>query len=410
MIIIDGLGDLPVSSLQGKTPLEAANTPEMDDLASRGRIGLVDPISPGVIPGTHSGTGLLMGLAPEQLDLLSRGPVEVAGLGCVLNPGDIALRANFATLERHANGIRIRDRRAGRIMHGTDELAASLGQMDLGDGIKARLIPTDQHRAALIFSGPGLDARISDTDPKDGGMPSDVLLCRHLHEAAELTSLKLNHFIQAAHHRLLDHPVNKERALAGELPANGILTRSAGSQYALKNIIRELGICTALVSGCNTVRGLGRTFGFNVIEDPRFTAGTDTDIEAKISTAESLFSNHDLVIVHIKGTDICSHDRNPALKRDLLEKLDRTLAPLCHAGAVIAIGADHTTDSGSGCHTADPVPALISSPGAITSGATLKFGESACAAGSLTGLRNHGFLKQVLAEMGAVARKPEIQR
>lgn len=400
LVIIDGLGDVPIHALNDKTPLEAADTPVMDRLAAAGSIGLVDPIRPGTIPGTHSGTGLLMGLLPTQVDLLSRGPVEAAGLGRVLEPGEVALRANFATLERHSSGYHIRDRRAGRITQGADELAALLKNVDLGDGVQANLLSTDQHRAALILSGPGLDARISDTDPKDRGMPSDVILCRHTDQAAELTSSKINLFMEQAYQRLVDHPVNIERIRRGAMPANGVLTRSAGSQYKLDNILQQLGVSTALVSGCNTVRGLGRIFGFNVISDPRFTAGVNTDLVAKVSAAESLLDEHDLVFIHIKGTDICSHDRQPLRKRDLLQRLDQAIEPLLDAGVVIAVGADHTTDSVSGSHTADPVPALIAPPGSNLDKSRVKFGESHCRKGKLGGLSNSGFLSRVLNEMG----------
>jgi 2,3-bisphosphoglycerate-independent phosphoglycerate mutase len=403
LVIVDGLGDVPIPALRGRTPLDAAATPVMDRLAAAGKIGLVYPIAKGVTPGTHSGTGLLMGLPPAQLGLLSRGPIEAAGLGFVLNPGDIALRANFATLEAHENGYRIVDRRADRILNGTEDLAAQLKNIDLGDGIKGNLLSTDQHRAALILSGKGLDARISDTDPKDRGMPSDVIPCTHLHESAALTAAKLNRFMEEAYRRLADHPVNLKRLQRGKLPANGVLTRSAGTQHALDNIITRLGLTAAVVSGCNTVRGLGRTFGFEVKEDVRFTADAETDLEAKMSTALALLEKHDLVFVHIKATDICSHDRQPSFKRDLLERLDEAMTPLVQDGIVIAVGADHTTNSISGSHTADPVPALIATSSRKSPGRAVKFGEDACSGGELKALTNHGFLSMVLDEMGVEA-------
>ena len=124
LLIIDGLGDLPVPELDGKTPLEAAYTPVLDRLASGGLYGLVDPIIPGEIPNTHSGAGMLLGLLPEQAGRLKRGPVEASGAGRVLKAGEIAIRANFATLETRDEALWVTDRRAGRITAGTDELAA----------------------------------------------------------------------------------------------------------------------------------------------------------------------------------------------------------------------------------------------------------------------------------------------
>jgi len=96
LLIIDGLGDLPIPELGGKTPLEAADTPVLDRLAGEGLYGLVDPIIPGEIPNTHSGAGMLLGLLPEQADRLKRGPVEASGAGRVLKAGEVACRAAFA--------------------------------------------------------------------------------------------------------------------------------------------------------------------------------------------------------------------------------------------------------------------------------------------------------------------------
>jgi 2,3-bisphosphoglycerate-independent phosphoglycerate mutase len=222
LLILDGLGDLPVSVLNGQTPLEAANTPVLDRLAGSGRYGLVDPIRPGEIPNTHSGCGALLGALPAQLSHLKRGPVEAAGAGLTLQPGEIAVRANFATVENQQDDLMVVDRRAGRISEDTAELAAFLKAVDLGDGVTARLQPTDQHRCVLVLSGSGLDPRISDTDPGDGAIPALLRQCLPLDADAALTAEKINQFIATAHRRLASHPVNQERIKAGKLPANGV--------------------------------------------------------------------------------------------------------------------------------------------------------------------------------------------
>ena len=111
LIILDGLGDRSCPALQGLTPLEAAATPNLDRLAGNGITGLVDPLCPGAPVGTHTGTGVLMGLVPADAASLARGPVEAAGIGLEVNPGDVLLRCNFATLGEDGAGLRIRDRR-----------------------------------------------------------------------------------------------------------------------------------------------------------------------------------------------------------------------------------------------------------------------------------------------------------
>lgn len=400
LLIIDGLGDLPTPELDGKTPLEAAYTPLLDQLAGAGKYGLLDPLAPGEIPHTHSGTGMLMGLLPEQAERLSRGPVEAAGAGRVLAPGDIAIRTNFATIEDRHGKLLVTDRRAGRITAGTDELAASLTDVDLGDGIRASLLSTDQHRGVLVLSGPGLNAAISDTDPRESTMPTILEACRPLIPEAELTADKINRFINEAHRRLVDHPVNIARARDGKPRASGIITRGAGAQCSIDNALRDLGIKTAIVSGCNTVLGVGRIFGFKTITDPRFTATVETDLNAKILAVETALRDHDMVFIHVKAPDICSHDQQPLAKRDFLQRLDKTLKPLLGPGLIIAVAADHSTNSNTGFHTADPVPSLISQPDADQSAVPVNFGETACAQGNMERQLSHDFLLRVLRTMG----------
>jgi len=401
LLIIDGLGDLPIPDLDGKTPLEAAKTPLLDQLASSGCYGLVDPIGPGKIPNTHSGTGMLMGLLPEQAVRLKRGPVEAFGAGFELAPGDIALRANFATIEHRDGACLVIDRRAGRITSGTKELAASLTDIDLGDGVSASMVSTDQHRAALVFKGAGLSDAISDTDPGDQSMPAALEDCRALAPGAEFTAAKINLFVSKARNILAGHPVNVARLGNGKPAASGVITRGAGSFVEIDNLLQLRGVKAAVVSGCNTVTGLGRLFGFNTINDPRFTADINTDLGAKIAAAVSALKHHDMVFVHVKAPDICSHDRQPLAKRDFLERLDHNLKPLLDAGITIAVSADHTTNSNSGAHSAEPVPGLMYQAGAELQTVAVKFGETACRDGNMERQLSHEFLSRVLHLMSA---------
>jgi len=402
-LIIDGLGDLPVPELGNRTPLEAARTPVLDSLAAAGQYGLMDPIVPGEIPNTHSGSSLLLGIRPEQVERVVRGPVEASGAGRVLQAGEIAVRANFATLEITNGDLYVADRRAGRITSGTDELAALLQDVDLGDGVKALLQSTDQHRGVLVLSGPGLDAGVSDTDPGSVGLPVRLPACRPLQPEAEFTAGKINRFIDEAHRRLQEHPLNTARIAAGKLPANGLITRGAGAWFSVDNILDEHGIKTAVVAGCNTVKGLGRMFGFDAISDPRFTAAFDTDLHAKMSAVLASLQDRDMVYLHVKATDICAHDRQPLAKRDFIERLDQALEALSSAGVVIALTADHTTDSNSGYHTADPVPTLLYDPtnvATVATGKAVNFGEEACRNGNMERQTGVEFLQRILKTMG----------
>ena len=401
ILILDGLGDLPAPALQGRTPLEAASTPLLNRLAGAGCYGLVDPLKPGKIPNTHSGCGVLMGVLPEDVSKLKRGPIEASGAGRKLGAGDIAVRANFATVEQQAEGLKVLDRRAGRICTGTSELAAALKRVDLGDGIFAELLPTDQHRCVIVLSGPGLDERIGNTDPGDRGMPAFLGPCVPGARAAEFTAEKLNLFLAIAREHLDGHPVNLERIRDGDPPANGIITRGAGLGYSMVNAVDNHGASAAVVAGCNTVIGLARTLGFEVRTDPRFTADADTDLDAKMETALQALEDHDLVYVHIKAPDIFAHDHQPAMKKAFLERVDGAMLKLEEAGVIIALAADHSTDSNSGAHTADPVPALLFDPfeRRTPQQPAVNFGEAACAAGNMPRQSSHQLLLRLLARM-----------
>ncbi len=146
-----------------------------------------------------------------------------------------------------------------------------------------------------------------------------------------------------------------------------------------------------------------------MISDARFTATVNTDIEAKIQAALAALQNHDLAFLHVKAPDICAHDRQPVAKRDFLSRLDLAMAPMLQQGIMIALSADHTTDSNSGRHTSDPVPTLFFSPHTDSGTAGVKFGEAACRDGTMKRQTSAEFLQMVLSTMrsqGLQANRP----
>lgn len=404
MIIIDGLGDRSAPALQGRTPLEAAVTPNLDRLAAEGITGLTDPLYPGVPVGTHTGVGVLMGLAPADAMGLARGPVEAAGIGLETRPGDVLLRGNFATLVEAREHLGISDRRAGRIHEGTKELASVLRDLPLGGGITGGLYPTTHHRAVLALRGEGLSSAVTDTDPGSGREAAGVRLSRPLVEgdaAAERTSVAINVFVREAHRRLSAHPFNAAREAAGLPPANGILTRSAGESVPLANLVSALGLNASVITAEYTVQGLGRLFGFGTVTRPGFTAMPHTDVAGKLDAAISELETSDLVFLHIKGPDICSHDRDAPGKKACLERIDEALSALQTDGLVIAVTGDHSTDCNRGRHCGDPVPALLVSPQGRRDAVT-RFDESACLGGGLGRISTTSFLISMLDAMAAI--------
>lgn len=399
--ILDGLGDLPVARLGGKTPLEAAKTPHLDHLASCGLYGMVDPVIPGVPADTHTGIALLLGVSTKEVFRLQRGPLEAAGAGVDLKNGDVAVRCNFATLERSAGRLIIRDRRADRISApDTTELAKVLQNIDLGNGVTGSVFPATQHRAVLRLSGPGLSDAVSDSDPRHGD-PMQVQTVRPLisdNLNSRQTAQAMNRFSLIAHERLSCHPLNTIRRAQGKPEANTIICRGAGAVSELKTVLHGLHLKVAVVTGSCTVVGLGRMLGYPVFTSPGFTALADTDIAGKISTAVKLLQDHDLVFVHLKAPDICAHDFDPVGKRDFIERFDLALSSIRTKNLVIAVTADHSTDSNSGEHSRDPVPSLLYTPGDDYDSCH-HFGEHECRQGTLGTMPADLFLRTFLASM-----------
>ena len=407
VIILDGVGDRPQEALEGRTPLEAAHTPKLDRLVAEGLCGLVDPLLPGVPVDTHVGCGVLLGLAPQDARRLARGPVEAAGAGVPLQQGDVAVRCNFATLEQSEDGLRVLDRRAGRIDREAESFAAKLKAVSLPEGITGSLHPATGHRAVLRLTGRGLSGAISDTDPGSGTSPADLLTCRPLDETASAarTARAVNAFVAEAHVRLSAHPANAARVAAGRPPATGVVTRGAGSSAHARNLVRHLHLRAALVSSEATVVGLGHLFHFTSLTPPDADGGHADDAHATVAVALEALAEHDIVFAHFKAPDILSHDRDPHSKRDALEQIDGALAPLLEDDLVITVGGDHSSDSRSGRHTGDPVPSLLRAPGGRRDGQT-SFGESACMSGGLGRITNSGLLWSTLDAMGAL---PNVQ-
>ncbi|MCF6281413.1 MAG: 2,3-bisphosphoglycerate-independent phosphoglycerate mutase [Candidatus Polarisedimenticolaceae bacterium] len=400
LLILDGLGDRGIAEFDHKTPLEMAATPTMDRLIQRGQGGQIDPLFPGVPVGTHTGTALLLGVPPHEVVDLPRGPIEAAGIGIASQPGDVLIRCNFATVEAESDHLRIKSRRAGRIKQGTDQLAAQLHDINLGDGIHATLYPATQHRAVLKLSGDGLSAAISDTDPGSRYQGDTILVSEPLDDskAAKRTAAALSRFSIIAHQRLSKHPLNQERVKEGLLAANGVICRSPGLSRHYTSLINHLKMKAALVAGERTLIGLGQMLGYHCHNLASFTSLSDTNLQGKFDLAKELLADHDLVFIHIKGPDICAHDFDPVGKKELLERIDQALGSLIDDEIVVGITGDHSTDSKTGRHTGDAVPSLLYVPEGRRDGCST-YGEMACMQGGLGRISGTAFLASLLDGM-----------
>ena len=405
VVILDGLGDRPCPELGGQTPLQYAQTPFLDSLAERNQTGLMDPILPGLPVDTHTGVSILFGLPPHEAAGLCRGPIEAAGISLDLAPGDILFRSNLCTIEPGDKGFRLLDRRAQRISDGVSDLCQALQEIDLGNGIVGSLHPATHHRCVLRLRGPGLSSQITDSDPGGTGISEGVLTVQANivnDESAQKTAEAVNQFTRISHQVLTSHSVNADRLRSGKLPANGVITRGVGIYRDYRNILHYLNVNAAVVASESTIMGLGRLFNFTTLTDDSFTSLTDTNIAGKLETAVQALSSHDMVFVHLKGTDIAAHDRDPRGKAEFISRFDSALQQVDTTELVLGICADHSTDSLRGEHNGDPVPVLIHNPIGRRD-LTTRFNETDSSYGGLCRLTAQGFLISTLDAMGHLA-------
>jgi 2,3-bisphosphoglycerate-independent phosphoglycerate mutase len=390
MIVCDGLSDRPVKQYDMRTPLQVARRPAMDALARHGISGLMDVIAPGVIPGSDTAHLALFGYDPYKV-YTGRGPIEAAGAGIQLGPGDVAFRCNFATATRD---LVVTDRRAGRIRTGTGDLAEALTGMSI-DGTSVIFKEGSEHRGVLVLRGDGLDYRVTDVDPHQDGK---ILESRAMVPEAGKTAAVLNEFVRRSYGVLAEHPVNVERKKQGLPPANIILPRGAGSIRDLEPISQRYGLKCAAVAGVGLVKGICRMVGMDVPDIKGATGGLDTDYKAKAEAAIRLVETNDFVFMNVKAGDIASHDGDFGMKVSVVENIDLMLGYILKDATedlVIALTCDHSTPVSIKEHSADPVPLTISGGGARMDGVR-EFDEISVASGALGRIRGMDLMPTLL--------------
>lgn len=357
LVIIDGLSDRPVN---GKTPLSSASKPNLDSFAEKGINGIMDTIAPGVRPGSDTSHLALLGYDPYKY-YSGRGPIEAAGVGIDVKPGDVAFRVNFATVEGEGSVFDkvVVDRRAGRIEDTSELIEAIREKVKLP--VEFFIEKGTGHRAAVVFRGEGLSDRVSDTDPKAVG--KKVKACTAIgDESARKMAEIVNEFMQQAHEVLDEHPVNRERAEKGLLKANAVLLRGAGEMPHIPKFEERTGLKLCVVAATALIKGVGRIAGGEVVTPEGATGNKKTDLGAKFRAAKDALKNYDVVLLHVKATDELGHDGDFEGKKAFIEKLDSNIASLFDLDIsenCIIITADHSTPVKVKDHTADPVPVLM---------------------------------------------------
>jgi 2,3-bisphosphoglycerate-independent phosphoglycerate mutase len=358
LVAVDGLGGLPNPNT-GKTELETAKTPNLDQLIYEGSCGLMDPVRPGIIPGSVPGHLAIFGYDPLTYTI-GRGAMEAIGIDFDLQADDVVARGNFAIVDKADIII---DRRAGRI---STDRAASLCQLLDGMQIqdtKLTVMPLKDYRFIVVFRGSGLASAVSDSDPQQNGMRPRTIM--PLNEPAEKTAEIANKFISKARTILANHH-----------PANMVLLRGFSKRPQFPSLPEIYKLKVAAISSTAVYRGLAKLIGIDVL-DTGFT------LEEKFNTLEKYYKDYNFFFLHIKQVDTAGEDGNFDLKVQLIEEVDQYLGRMIKLKPdVIVVTSDHSTPAVLALHSWHPVPVLIHSKHCRSDKLT-KFSEQSCLRGGL---------------------------
>lgn len=373
-LILDGLGGLPFTS-DGKTELETANTPNMDQLAKAGTLGLAHPIHIGVTPGSGPAHLSLFGYDPFKF-FVGRGPMSASGVGVNVNNGDVACRVNFCTLDEKGN---VTDRRAGRI---PNEIAIPLVERLKTitiPGVEVEVVHVREYRFSIIMRGDGLDHRIADTDSQKLGVPP--LIITSTDPAAHKTAEYFELFLQKARELIKD-----------EKQANGLLLRGFGTNPNLPSFYERYKLKAACIAVYPMYRGVSKLCGMDII---KFDGTSPAD---EFKALADNWNDYDYFFVHIKKTDSMGEDGNFDGKVKIIESVDQALPDLLKLNPdVLLITGDHSTPALMKSHSWHPVPVLLSAPGRALPDLQSEFGERACALGGLGVIHSTDLLPLALA-------------
>jgi 2,3-bisphosphoglycerate-independent phosphoglycerate mutase len=401
-VAIDGMGDLPIASLGNKTPLEAAETPNLDSLLKRGKTGMMYTVKKDVAPESDVAVISLLGYDPFKYST-GRGVIETAGVGLKMKDGDLALRCNFATL---GQGKTILDRRVARTL--STEEASELTKA-ANEEIKLTSYPatfefknTLGHRAVLLIRSGAkpLSSHITNSDPAYiivngiGVAKADVDMvlktCEPTDntEAAKVSAGLVNEFIEKSHRLWENHPINQERVKEGKLKANVVLTRDAGHLLPrFFNINKHYNVNFAALADMHAERGIAQLAGMESSLLPPPTGNLQWDCEVRVNALLEALPKHDCFYIHLKGPDEPGHDGNCELKTKIISAIDKyffgpLLKQINLQDNLICVTTDHATPCALKVHSDTPVPVLISGD-KIGPSTETKFCEKECAKGSL---------------------------
>jgi 2,3-bisphosphoglycerate-independent phosphoglycerate mutase len=379
LYVADGLGGLPQQP-GGMTELETANTPNLDALAQRGVCGGSIPVLPGISPGSGPGHLGLFGYDPLEY-LIGRGALEATGIGFEMQDGDVAIRANFCTLDANGN---ITDRRAGRIAsEESAPLVRKLREVSI-PGIQVFVEPVKEHRFVVVFRAPGLRGHVQDTDPQQTGVPPLEPVATD--KESERTADIARQFITQARRLLADQP-----------KANCATLRGFSGKPKLPSYDDVYGLKAAAIAVYPMYKGLARLVGMDIV-------GTPQTLDEQMTLLEQNWSKYDFFFIHFKYTDSTGEDGNFAAKVQRTEEFDAAVPRITALKPdVLVVTGDHSTPSMLGSHSWHPVPTLLVAKNCRTDGCQ-RFGESECLRGGLGQFEAKYLMTLALANAGRLSK------
>ena len=397
IILGDGMADLPIEKLGGKTPLMVANTPHIDELAKKGKNGLLVTVPADMHPGSEIANLGVMGYDVKAV-FDGRGVLEAASMGVDIKEGDLGLRCNLICIE---NG-NIKNHSAGHISTAeADELIKFLNEKLGSDTIKFHTGVSYRH--LLVIKGG--NKYLKCTPPHDvPGTPFKSVMIEAKEEAAQETADLLNELILKSQVLLANHPINKKRKEAGKDMANSIWPWSPGNKPKMPTLKEMYGVeKSAVISAVDLIQGIGVYAGMEVLKVEGVTGLYDTNYEGKAQAAiDALNNGADFVYLHVEASDEAGHEGDVELKTRTIEYLDyRIVKPIVEAAKemdeplAIGILPDHPTPCDLRTHTHDPIPFIIYRPGEEPD-AVEKYDEESAKAGSYGILKDNEFIKALL--------------
>ena len=411
IILGDGMADLPVERLGGKTLLQYAHKPMMDQLAREGRCGRLITVPEGFPPGSEVANTAILGYDLNKV-YEGRGPLEAASIGYEMADDDMAIRCNIITLEdgkiiTHNGGNLETDDARVLIDYLNEKLAKPINEREGCERVK--FITGIQYRHLLVIKGGSkhIVCAPPHDHPNEAWKPLLVKpeVSGERSEAGRLTPQQtadlLNEMIVKSQELLANHPFNQERAKRGERQANSIWPWSGGYRPSMETLMQQYPQIKsgAVISAVDLIQGIGKYAGLRIIKVKGATGLADTNYEGKAEAAIEALKNDDFVFVHVEASDEAGHDGDLELKLKTIEYLDqRLIAPIYKEvktwdePVCIAVLPDHLTPVEMRIHVVQPVPFLIWYRG-IEPDEVQQYDEVSCVSGSFGLLKLNEFMQ-----------------